>query len=77
MIRALAKLGVTVNEEASTAAAESPKRTTHGASHSKANQASKSEGAAWVKIGAAAIGLALVATSIFFLGGRNETSIPL
>ena len=77
MIRALAKLGVTVNEEASTAAAESPKRTTHGASHSKANQASKSEGAAWVKIAAAAIGLALVASSIFFLGGRNETSIPL
>ena len=57
VIRALAKLGVKVSEEASTAAA--PKRTSHGASHAVTGQVPKSEGAAWGKI-AAAVGLSLI-----------------
>jgi len=77
VIRALAKLAVTVNEEASTAAAGAPKRSSQGASHSTANQASKSEGTVWVKIAAAAAGLALLASGIFFLGGSNKTTIPI
>ena len=43
VIRALAKLGVTVNEEASTAAAGAPKRTSHGASHATTSEVAKSE----------------------------------
>ena len=53
VIRALAKLGVTVSEAASTAAAGAPKRTSHGASHAAPSQAPKGEGAAWGKIAAA------------------------
>ena len=77
MIRALAKLGVTVNEEASRAAAGTPKRSSHGASHSTASQASKSEEAGWVKMAAATAGLALAVSGISFLGRSNETTIPL
>ena len=76
VIRALAKLGVKVSEEASTAAA--PKRTSHGASNATAAQAPKGEGAAWGKIAAAVGGLALVAAGVFFMGGSgSEPSQPL
>ena len=76
VIRALAKLGVKVSEEASTAAA--PKRTSHGASHAVTGQVPKSEGAAWGKIAAAVGGVAVLAAAIFFLGrSGSETTAPL
>ena len=78
VIRALAKLGVTVSEAASTAAAGAPKRTSHGASHAPSGQAPKSEGAAWGKIAAAVGGVAVLAAGLFFLGGSgSETTTPL
>ena len=76
VIRALAKLGVKVSEEASTAAAS--KRTSHGASHAVTGQVPKSEGAAWGKIAAAVGGVAVLAAAIFFLGrSGSETTAPL
>ena len=78
VIRALAKLGVTVSEAASTAAAGAPKRTSQGASHAPSGQAPKSEGAAWGKIAAAVGGVAVLAAGLFFLGGSgSETTTPL
>ncbi len=78
VIRALAKLGVTVSEAASTAAAGAPKRTSHGASHAAPNQAPKNEGAAWGKIAVAVGGVVVLAAGIFFLGGSgSETPAPL
>ena len=78
VIRALAKLGVTVSEAASTAAAGAPKRTSLGACHAPSGQAPKSEGAAWGKIAAAVGGVAVLAAGLFFLGGSgSETTAPL
>jgi len=77
VIRALTKLGVTVSEEASTAATGAPKRSSHGASHPTADQAPKGEGGIWVKVAAAAGALALIAAGAVFLGGSSETTIPL
>ena len=78
VIRALAKLGVTVSEAASTAAAGAPKRTSYGASHAPSGQAPKSEWAAWGKIAAAVGGVAVLAAGLFFLGGSgSETTTPL
>jgi TolB-like protein/Tfp pilus assembly protein PilF len=75
VIRALAKLGVTVSEEASAAAAGSPKRTSHGASHATTSKVAKNEKAAWSKIAAAVGGVAVLAAGIFFLGSRgNDTT---
>ena len=75
VIRALAKLGGTVSEEASTAAAGAPKRTSHGASHATTSEVAKSEKAAWSKIAAVVGGVAVLAAGIFFLGSRrNETT---
>ena len=75
VIRALAKLGVTVNEEASTAAAGAPKRTSHGASHATTSEVAKSEKAAWSKTAAVVGGVSVLAAGIFFLGSRgNETT---
>ena len=76
MIRALAKLGVTVSEAASTAAAGAPKRTSYGASHAPSGQAPKSEGAAWGKIAAAVGGVAVLAAGLFFLGGSGGETTP-
>ena len=70
--RALAKLGVTVNEEASTAAAGAPKRTSHGSIHATTSEVAKSEKAAWSKIAAVVGGVALLAAGIFFLGGSGS-----
>ena len=78
VIRALAKLVVTVSEEASTAAANAPKRTSHGASHATTSEVAKSEKAAWSKIAAVVGGVAVLAAGIFFLGGSSsETTRPL
>ena len=78
MIRALAKLGVTVSAEANTAAAGAPKRPSHGASHAPIGQAPKNEGAAWGKIAAAVGGVAVLVAGLFLLGGgSSETTTPL
>ena len=75
VFRALAKLGVTVSEEASTAAAGAPKRTRHGASRATTSEVAKSEKAAWRKIAAVVGGVAVLAAGIFFLGSRgNDTT---
>jgi len=78
VIRALAKLGVTVADEASAAAAGVPNIAAHGVSHSSAGQAKAGEGAAWVKTAAAVAGVTLITAGIFFLGGSgSETTTPL
>ena len=78
VIRALAKLGVTVADEASAAAAGVSNITAHGVSHSGAGQAKASEGAAWGKIAAAVGCVAVLAAGLFFLGGSiGETTTPL
>jgi TolB-like protein len=78
MVRALAKLSVTVSSEASTAAADAPKRTSHGASHAATAQTTKSECTAWGKIASAVGGVTVLAAGLFFLGGSSsETTIPL
>ena len=75
VFRALAKLGVTVSEEASTAAAGAPKRTSHGASRATTSEVAKSEKAAWRKIAAVVGGVAVLAAGIFFLSSRgNDTT---
>ena len=78
VIRALAKLGVTVSEEASIAAAGAPKGTSHGSSHATTTiQAPKSEGAAWSKIAATIGGVGVLAIGLFFLGGSSETTVTV
>ena len=78
VIRALAKLGVTVADEASAAAAGVPNIAAHGVSHSSAGQAKVREGAAWVKAAAAVAGVTLIAAGLFFLGGSsNKMTAPL
>ena len=72
VIRALAKLGVTVNKEASTAAAGAPKRTSHGSIHATTSEVAKSEKAAWSKIAAVVGGVAILAAGIFSLGGSSS-----
>ena len=74
----MAKLGVTVSEKASTAAAVAPKRTSHGASHATTSEVAKSKKAAWSKIAAVVGGVAVLAAGLFFLGGSgSETTAPL
>ena len=72
VIRALAKLGVTVNEEASSAAAGAPNRLTHGSAHPSTRQAPKREGVAWGKIASAVVGVAVLVGGAFLLGGSGH-----
>ena len=72
VIRALAKLGVTVNEEASSAAAGAPNRLTHGSAHPSTSQAPKREGVAWGKIASAVAGVAVLVVGAFLLGGSGH-----
>ena len=75
VIRALAKLGITVNDEASIALAGGPKRTSHGISHSTTGQAATSKRSASMKIAVAVGGVVALATSLFFLtGSGSETN---
>ena len=73
MIRALAKLGVTVNEEASAGAA---KRITHGTADPTTSKAPKGEGANWVKITAVIASVAVLAVGMFLLGGISHSPAP-
>jgi TolB-like protein/lipoprotein NlpI len=68
VIRALAKLGVTVADDASAAAANTPGSTSHGPSHPTSKAEAKGEAAVWMKVAAAVVGLAalgLVGTLFF------------
>ena len=77
MIRALAKLGVTVSEAASEeASAGAVNRITHGSAHPVTGAATKRKGAAWGKIVAAVAGVAALAVSMFFLGGSSQPRDP-
>jgi len=77
VIRALAKLGVAVADEASAAAAGVPNIAAHGISHSSAGQAKASEAGAWGKIAVAVGVVAVLAAGLFFLGGSGgETTTP-
>ena len=74
VIRALLKMGVTVSEEASIAAAGAAKRVSDGSSHSTTTiQGPKSEGAAWGKIAAVGLGMTALAVGMFFLGGSSQS----
>ena len=72
VIRALAKLGVIVSQEASSAAAGATNRLTHGSAHPSTSQAPKREGAMWGKIAAAVAGVAVLAVGAFLLGGSGQ-----
>ena len=76
VIRALAKLGVTVNKDASTAAGAS-KRSSQGTSHAATSQEIKSEGTAWWKIAVALGCVAVLAVGIFFLAGSGSQTTEL
>jgi len=78
VIRALAKLGVTVADEASTAAASGQNIAAHGVSHLNTGKAKANEGAAWAKIAAVVGGISALAVGLFFLGSSSsETTVPL
>ena len=74
VIRALAKLGVTVNKDASTAA-EASKRSSQEASHAAKSQTVKSQRTAWWKIAVAMGCVAVLAIGIFFLAGSGNDKI--
>jgi TolB-like protein len=75
VIRALAKLGATVHDEASAAAANTPGSTSHGPSHSSGKAETKGEAAVWLKVAAAVVGLAVLGLAgMFFLGSRTTTA---
>ena len=60
VIRALSKLGVTVADEASAAAARASNIAAHGAGHSSGKAEIKREVAVWLKAAAAIVGLAVL-----------------
>jgi adenylate cyclase len=75
IIRALAKLGVTVADDASAAAANTPGSASHGPSHPTGKAEAKSEAAVWLKVAAAVVGLALLGfAGTFFLGSSTATT---
>jgi len=76
VIRALAKLGVTVHDEASAAAANTPGSASHGPSHPTGKAEAKSEAAVWLKVAGAVVGLAVLgmAGTLFF--GSSPAPLP-
>jgi len=76
VIRALAKLGVTVHDEASAAASTATGSAPHGPSHPTDKTESRREGAAWLKAAAAMVGLAVLglAGTLFF--GSSPVPAP-
>ena len=79
VIRALAKLGVTVADEASAAAAGSPNIAAHGAGHSSGKAETKGEAAVWLKVAAAVVGLAVLgmAGTLFFASSPAPMPPPV
>ena len=77
IIRALAKLGVTVADDASAAAANTPGSASHGPSHPTGKAEAKSEAAVWLKVAAAVVGLALLGFAGTFFLGSSTTTTPM
>ena len=79
VIRALSKLGVTVADEASAAAAGVPNIAAHGTSHSSGARETKREVAVWLKVAAAVVGLAVLglAGTLFFGDGSATAPMPV
>jgi len=77
VIRALAKLGVTVHDEASAAAANTPGSASHGPSHPTGKAETKGEAAVWLKVAAAVVGLAVLGMAGTFFFGSSTTTAPM
>ena len=77
VIRALAKLGVTVHDEASAAAANTPGSASHGPSHPTGKAETKREVAVWLKAAAAVVGLAVLGLAGMFFLGSSTTTPPM
>ena len=77
IIRALAKLGVTVHDEASAAAANTPGSASHGPSHPTGKAETKGEAAVWLKVAAAVVGLGVLGLAGMFFLGSSTTTAPL
>ena len=77
VIRALAKLGVTVHDEASAAAANTPGSASHGPSHPTGKAETKREAAVWLKVAAAVVGLAVLGMAGTFFFGSSTTTAPM
>ena len=77
VIRALAKLGVTVHDEASAAAANTPGSASHGPSHPTGKAEAKGEAAVWLKVAAAVVGLAVLGMAGTFFFGSSTTTAPM
>ncbi len=76
VIRALAKLGITVHDEASAAAANTPGSASHGPSHPTGKAEAKGEAAVWLKVAAAVVGLAVLGMAGTFFLGSSTTTAP-
>ena len=77
VIRALTKLGVTVADEASAAAAGASNIAAHGAGHSSGKAETKREVAVWLKVAAAVVGLAVLGMAGTFFFGSSTTTAPM
>ena len=77
IIRALAKLGVTVADDASAAAANTPGSASHGPSHPTGKAEAKGEAAVWLKVAAAVVGLAVLGMAGTFFFGSSTTTAPM
>ena len=77
VIRALAKLGVTVADDASAAAANTPGSASHGSSHPSGKAEAKGEATVWLKVGAAVVGLAVLGLAGTFFFRSSTTTAPM
>ena len=77
VIRALAKLGVTVADDASAAAANTPGSASHGSSHPSGKVEAKGEAAVWLKVAGAVVGLAVLGMAGTFFFGSSTTTAPI
>jgi len=77
VIRALAKLGATVADEANAAAANTPGSASHGPSHPTGKAEAKGEAAVWLKVAAAVVGLAVLGMAGTFFFGSSTTTAPM
>ena len=77
VIRALSKLGVTVADEASAAAAGASNIAAHSSGHSSGKAKTKREVVVWLKVAAAVVGLAVLGMAGTFFFGTSTTTAPM
>ena len=77
IIRALSKLGVTVADEASAAAAGASNIAAHGAGQSTDKTEAKGEASVWLKVATAVVGLAVLGMAGTFFFGSSTTTAPM